>query len=77
MARDVPKVKDFNGLELGKDSIVNMKRRMKDTTHSRKAFDGFAEARKTPEKIYVVQERGHELLGGRSMLLPRPRENAL
>ena len=77
ITRHVPEVQDFNSLLLKKDSIIDMQRRMKDPAHSRKAFDGFAEARKAPEKIYVVQEGGHELLGSCRMVLPRPRENLM
>jgi len=77
MGRDVPKVQDFNSLVLRKDSIVDMKRRMKDTTHSGKAFDGLAEARKASENIYVSQKRGDKLFGRRRMVLPEPRENLM
>jgi hypothetical protein len=71
----VPEVQDFNSLLLEKNSIIDVQRRMKDTAHSGKAFDGFAEVRKALEKVYVVQERGDELLGSCRMVLPRPREN--
>jgi hypothetical protein len=73
----VPEVKDFNRLLLTEDSIVDMQRRMKDAAHSRKAFDGFAEARKALEKVYVIQEGGDELLGSCRMVLPGPSENLM
>jgi hypothetical protein len=77
ITRHVPEVQDFDSLLLREDSIVDMQRRMKDAAHSRKTFDGFAEARKTPEKIYMVQKRGDELLGTGRMVLPGPSQNLM
>ena len=71
----MPKVQDFNSLLFRKNSIVNVQRRMQDTAHVGKAFDGFAEARKAAEEIDVIQERGDESLGCRRMILPGPRKN--
>ena len=73
ITRHVPEVQDCDSLLLGQDSIVDMK----DTADSGKTFDGFAEVRKAPEKIYMVQEGKHELLGSCRMVLPRPCENLM
>lgn len=68
-------MQDFDSLLFGKDSIVNVQRRMQDTARAGKAFDGFAQARKATEDIDVIQERGDESLGCRRMILPGPRKN--
>ena len=71
----MPEVQNFQGCVFGQDSIVDVERRVKNAPYSAKAFHRLAEAGKTLEEIYMVQECVDESFGAGGMILPGPRKN--